>query len=187
MLCVLGDSIPQRAGARAKDWGIENLRLPTSIAWWGIGGLTWSTLRRSIEANVLLSTPQKVLVLHLGGNDLCTDSCTKVGNNIKREIKYLTTAFTYTAIIWVEIIDRINWLSFHHRKTITSQRRRVNRFDRVCVQWASRSTSITVDIDANTPDVVHLSPMGTSVTSGVGVLSGHSAGCHYAIFTTHNV
>ncbi|KAH3768310.1 hypothetical protein DPMN_169522 [Dreissena polymorpha] len=38
-------------------------------------------------------------------------------------------------------------------------------FGRVCVQWASRSTCITVDIDANTlgfslPDVVHLSSVG---------------------------
>ncbi|KAH3866395.1 hypothetical protein DPMN_029458 [Dreissena polymorpha] len=130
---------------------MENLRLPTSIAWWGIGGLTWSTLRRSIESNVLLSTPPKVLVLHLGGNDLCIDSCAKVRNNIKREIKYLRTAFADTAIIWLDIIYRINWRSSLPTKIITSKRRRVNRFGRVCVQWASRSTSIIVDIDANTP------------------------------------
>ncbi|KAH3706906.1 hypothetical protein DPMN_066297 [Dreissena polymorpha] len=143
---------------------MENLRLPTSIAWWGIGGLTWSSLRRSIEANVLLSTPPKVLILHLGGNDLCIDSFTKVRNNIKREIKYLRIAFADTAIIWVDIIDRINWRSSLPMKIITSKRRRVNRFGRVCVQWASRSTSITVDIDSNTPgfflpDGVHLSPV----------------------------
>ncbi|KAH3810874.1 hypothetical protein DPMN_139272 [Dreissena polymorpha] len=105
-----------------------------------------ASLWRSIEANVLLSTPPKVLVLHLGGNDLCIDSCTKVRNNIKREMNYLRTAFAGTAIIWVDTIDRINWRSSLPRKIITSKRRRVNRFGRVCVQWASGSTSITVDI-----------------------------------------
>ncbi|KAH3782001.1 hypothetical protein DPMN_159912 [Dreissena polymorpha] len=140
------------------------MRLPLSLAWWGIGGLTSSSLRWSIEANVLQSTPPNILVLHLGGNDLCIDSCSKVRNNINREIKNLRTVFADTAIIWVDIIGRINWRSSLPRKIITSKRRRVNGFGRVCVQWTSRSTSITVDIDANTPvfflpDGVHLSPV----------------------------
>ncbi|KAH3860666.1 hypothetical protein DPMN_023577 [Dreissena polymorpha] len=160
---------------------MENLRLPTSIAWCGIGGLTCSTLGRSIEAYVLHSTLSKVLLLQHGGNDLCTDSCTKVRTNIKRENKYLRTAFTDTAIIWVDIIDRINWCSSLPRKIITSKRRRVSMF------WSS---VCAVGKPQHQYHCGHsFFPPGWSalVTSGAGVLSGHPAGCHYAIFITHNI
>ncbi|KAH3699353.1 hypothetical protein DPMN_074309 [Dreissena polymorpha] len=102
----------QEQEPKKKDRGMENRRLHTSIAWWGIGGLTWSSLRRSIEANVLLSTPPKVLVLHLGGNDLCIDSLNYYvqtspdkqwasrSTSVTLNVQTLTNLLEYTHIRW---------------------------------------------------------------------------------------
>jgi hypothetical protein len=50
---------------KAKDNGKENLRLRCNIAWWGERGLHWTGFWRSIEAQVLLSTPPSIIIINL--------------------------------------------------------------------------------------------------------------------------
>ena len=162
----MGDSIPRRAGERAQERGIPDLKLPASIAWWGIGGLTWSGLRRSVESQVLLCTPPKIIALHLGGNDLARAPCTAITNQISKEIRYLRAAFPQTVLIWINILDRVNWRTNHFtRKTINSKRKRINRHGASWVKSTGPSDTLVIDIDASTPGVfladgVHLSEVG---------------------------
>ncbi|XP_045186469.1 uncharacterized protein LOC123544463 [Mercenaria mercenaria] len=107
---VLGDSIPYWAGIRATDTGKVNLRLPDlTIAWWGVRGLGWTSFRNSIETQVLLSPPPKIIIIHLGGNDLASLSLIKMRRSIKGEIEYLREAFPDTVLIWVDILPRRVW------------------------------------------------------------------------------
>ena len=137
-----------------------------SIAWWGVGGLTWAGLRRSIESQVLLCQPPRIIVIHLGGNDLTLKPCTAIENAIAKEIRYLRTALPDAIIIWVDILDRLNWRSNAFSKTaMNKKRKRVNRSGRSWVTKSGRSDVLRMDINSETPgfylaDGVHLSLVG---------------------------
>ena len=162
----MGDSIPRRAGERALERGIPDLKLTASIAWWGVGGLTWSGLRRSVESQVLLCCPPKIIALNLGGNDITRAPCTAITNKISKEIRYLRAAFPLATIIWIDIIDRINWRTNQFSRTvINAKRKRLNRHGRSWVKSTGPSDVLSIDIDASTPgfylaDGVHLSEVG---------------------------
>lgn len=165
---MLGDSIPRWVGVRAQQRGSTDLELPWSIAWWGVGGLTWSNFRRSVESHVLLCTPPKIILIHLGGNDICSTSTAKICNTIQKEIRYLRAAFENTLIIWIDILDRINWRQPTEqwpRRSINEKRKRINRFGRSWVQSTGPSDALAMTIDLSTPgfyarDGVHLSGTG---------------------------
>ena len=122
---VLGDSIPRWAGVRATERGTPNLRMGTSIGWHAVGGLTWPRLRQTIELQVLLDEPPKVIVIHLGGNDLCNFTTTQIINNIHREMSYLREALPNTCIIWVDILDRCCWASELSKGAMRRKRSRI--------------------------------------------------------------
>ena len=145
---------------------MPNLGLPASIAWWGVGGLTWAGLRRSVESQVLLCSPPKIIILHLGGNDIGQLPCEAIANQIAKEIRYLRSAFADCTIIWVNILDRIKWRPTDFpRKAINSIRRRLNRQGRSWVKAHKKSDVLNIDIDTSVPgfyapDGVHLSAVG---------------------------
>ena len=86
---VLGDSIPFWAGKRAADSGNHNLHLTCTIAWWCEQGLRWKDLRRSIQAQVLLSSAPSIVIINLGGNDLINVSVNDLERIMKFQIYYL--------------------------------------------------------------------------------------------------
>ena len=107
---VVGDSLPFWAGEHTKAMGKPNLGIPNiSIAWWAVRGLRWSGFRRSVETQVLFSSPPSIIFIHLGGNDLVHENTCELRRTIEIEIKYLRDAFPQTTIIWVDILQRQTW------------------------------------------------------------------------------
>ncbi|XP_053380254.1 uncharacterized protein LOC128548800 [Mercenaria mercenaria] len=162
---VLGDSIPYWAGERAKQTGKEHLSLPnTTIAWWAVRGLGWSTFRHSIETQVLLCNPPRIIAINLGGNDLVSLSLLNVKTEIEAEIAYLRDAFPGALIIWIDILPRRVWRGASGLKAIDDKRKRVNRVGRQTVRKSGRSDVISPDIDAETNffrnDGIHLNEVG---------------------------
>ena len=162
---VLGDSIPFWAGKRAADTGKRNLRLACTIAWWGERGLRWKDFRRSIEAQVLLSSAPSLVIINLGGNDLVNVSVIDLKEMMKSEINYLREAFPQATIIWFDILQRQKWAGANNGWVpIEKKRRRINGIGRYLVCSSGKSDVIKTDIDANTsffrPDGVHLNDVG---------------------------
>ena len=164
---MIGDSIPFWAGVWARNRGQPHLNLRTAtVGWWCKRGMSWSQFRHSIEANVLLSTPPKVVLIHLGGNDLVSKSQTFLRNIIQREIKYLSTAFPESVLVWVDILPRICWGPHSYAPGLLDAKlRRINRWGRQQIRRHTRSDAISIDIDLETPgffrqDGVHLSDVG---------------------------
>ncbi|KAL4226846.1 hypothetical protein ACF0H5_014825 [Mactra antiquata] len=103
---IMGDSIPFWAGKRAEATGKPNLRTVKRISLLGVRGLGWTGFRHSYEGNVILSTPPKIIAIHLGGNDLHNLTICKIKNCITSELKYLRTAFPSATLIWIDILPR---------------------------------------------------------------------------------
>ncbi|XP_060590038.1 uncharacterized protein LOC132745207 isoform X2 [Ruditapes philippinarum] len=161
---VIGDSIPYWAGNHAIQTGKKNLRLPgQTIAWLGVRGLRWSTLRREIEAKVLLSPAPSLILIHLGGNDLVHSHAYDIKGTIQDEVSYLHDAFPSACIIWIDILPRRVWGKFDN-KSMNLKRKRVNRLGRHIVSSLSKFDIVKPDIDIETAfyreDGVHLNLVG---------------------------
>ena len=163
---VLGDSIPYWAGERAKETNKPNLKLPdATVAWWGVRGLRWCDFRRAVESQVLLSEPPRIILVHLGGNDLTTLSLLQLKKAMESEIAYLRAAFPQTMIIWCDILPRKVWRGAANLKAINEKRKRVNRVGRQIVRQSGRGDEILCsEIDLKTnffrEDGVHLNDVG---------------------------
>ena len=162
---VLGDSIVHWAGVRAKATNKPNLRLHVDIAWWGERGLGWEGFRRSIESQVLLSSPPRLILIHLGGNDLVNIKTPTLWDTIKQEIAYLRDAFPEATLVWIDILKRKVWRGAENGlNAIEKKRKRINLIGRKIVQQSGKSDILIPDIDTETnffcKDGVHLNDVG---------------------------
>ena len=160
----MGDSIPHWAGVRARETGKPNLRTTREIGWHAVRGLKWHGLRRAIETEVLLGNTPNVIIIHLGGNDLASESVFRLKNIISKEVCYSRTAFPAAILVWVDIIQRRTWVGASDAKAIEKKRVRVNRLGRSLVAARGPSDAVSCDIKAVDnffrADGVHLSDLG---------------------------
>jgi len=91
---ILGDSIPHWAGVRAKYRSTEHLNLPggVTVAWWGVRGMGWDDFIHQMQLPVLFRSPPKVIVLHLGGNNIVQHSLKVVFKLVQESVEYLAKA-----------------------------------------------------------------------------------------------
>ncbi|MES9880224.1 MAG: SGNH/GDSL hydrolase family protein [Sedimenticola sp.] len=157
----MGDSIPYWAGERAIARSRPDLRIPKmGIGWYGIRGMGLNDLIHSVQLRVLFQPSPRVIVVHLGGNDLLDMSNYKIFRRIRGGLRYLAAACSEATIIWVDILQRAQWTAAQEGK-----RRRVNQYGRQQARLLKKSATIAVDIDLSTPgfyrpDGVHLSEVG---------------------------
>ena len=161
---ILGDSIPYWAGVHAEKTGKTHLNIQgRTVAWLGVRGLRWGSLRNVIEAKVLFSSAPDIVLVNLGGNDLPYLSLLEIKDSIRREIEYLHDAFPDATLIWMDILQRQRWGDNY--QMIERKRQRVNRFARqIIAKSVKRFHFIKPDIDSKTPffrpDGVHLNLVG---------------------------
>ena len=113
---------------------------------------------------MLFQPAPKIIVLHLGGNDLVNKSIFQIQNSINREIKYIRVACPNTILIWVDIIQRRTWQGAVQHMAIEHKRRRINRIGRTSVLKGGPGDHVSCDILASEnffrPDGVHLNDVG---------------------------
>lgn len=141
-----------------------NLRTSCELGWYGVRGLGWHGLRRAIETKVLFQSPPRAVFIHLGGNDLVSESIFRLKNIINKELCYIRTAFPAATIVWIDIIQRRKWLGASDAKAIEHKRTRINRLGRLIAASGGPSDAITCDIKAGDHffrnDGVHLNDVG---------------------------
>lgn len=125
----------------------------------------WTDFIRCTQFPVVTRTPPKVIVIHLGGNDLPIHALRFLFKAINDAVDYMAEAFPDAKLVWVEILDRLNWgVSKDELKAIYLKRKRLNQFGRRIFKGENRSV-LKVDIDTSTPgfyrgDGIHLSDVG---------------------------
>ena len=158
---MLGDSIIHWAGHYAREQGRRNLGLSSTLGWYGIRGMSWVSFRHNMQLEVLFSPPPKGIFIHLGGNDVTTQSLCRIFTLIRSGLRYLRVAFPNTKIIWLDVLPRLIWVPGSKED---KKRRRINRFGRQVV-GTLKGEVLTCEIDNMTPgffrqDGIHLSQIG---------------------------
>ena len=150
---MVGDSIPHWAS-------LERGR--PEMSYFTQRGATWKTIRRVVETEVLLGTPPKAILLHLGGNDVTSCPQKRIFYNITREINYLREAFPEVILVWVDILPRLCW---QPGSPLDKKRKRLNRFGAVEAGINGRHHRLSIDIESKDvgffrQDGVHLNQLG---------------------------
>lgn len=167
---IMGDSIPYWAGQRAELQGMPDLNLPggTRVVWMGVSGMGWADAVHHMQLPALFRMPPKVLVVHLGGNDLVRHNLQVCFKHIQDSIEYLHRAFPASIIVWANILPRFNWRAPEtENKQIDKKRKRVNQFGHKMMRVVE-GHELKIDIDLKTPgffrnDGVHLSDVGLAM------------------------
>ena len=128
---ILGDSIPYWAVNHARQQGRPNIKLKTTVAWWCGRGCRWEDFDALVGANFLLSKAPEVIVLHMGGNDICKKSILTIKNLMKEKLNKIKSVYHDVQLVWVDI-PRQQWGTYNH-KAAEKCRIRLNRLGRTFV------------------------------------------------------
>lgn len=157
----MGDSIMYWAGEYAQSRDRTHLGLLHEIEWSAKRGMSWEDFRHHIQLKVVFASAPKVIMIHLGGNDVEKLTICKIFSFIRSGLKYIKAAFPACQIIWIDILPRLQWTQ---GSTADKKRRRINRYGRQLAR-VLHGGSVSVEIDSVTPgffraDRVHLSQVG---------------------------
>lgn len=104
---VLGDSTVRWAGERAKQNSAKFA--DRSITWDGRSGMKVQDLHSAIQYGILKGYKPKMIVVHLGGNNLSSSNTCQIISILKKSLDYLFSVFSSTLIVWTFILPRLNW------------------------------------------------------------------------------
>ena len=170
---ICGHSLVYWAESRAKspEVGMQLGMDPSKVAiWWkGTQGMTWSQLLPHLHQLKVTWPNPDVLIMHLGGNDLCTDSPTDLLASVKKDLTSMRSIFPQCVLVWSNILPRRVWRHSADTQEVDLVRTTVNRRIQNIISELG-GTSLTHDnirCGANTglyrADGVHLSPKGIDV------------------------
>ncbi|KAM7385975.1 hypothetical protein PAMP_002008 [Pampus punctatissimus] len=170
---ICGHSLVYWAESRAKspEVGMQLGMDPSKVAiWWkGTQGMTWAQLLPQLHQLKVTWPNPDVLIVHLGGNDLSTDSPTDLLASVKKDLTSMRSIFPQCFLVWSNILPRRVWRHSPDSHEVDLVRTTVNRRIQSIISELG-GTSLTHDnirCGANTglyrPNGVHLSPKGIDV------------------------
>uniref|UniRef100_A0AAX7SSI3 Cold shock domain-containing protein n=1 Tax=Astatotilapia calliptera TaxID=8154 RepID=A0AAX7SSI3_ASTCA len=170
---IVGHSLVYWAESRAKspEVGMQLGMDPGKVTvWWkGTQGMTWSQLLPQLHQLKVTWPNPDVLILHLGGNDLSTDSPTDLLASVKKDLTSMRSIFPQCVLVWSNILPRRVWRHSVDSHEVDLVRTTVNRRIQNIISELG-GTSLTHDnirCGANTGlyrvDGVHLSQKGIDV------------------------
>ncbi|XP_051936565.1 serine/arginine repetitive matrix protein 1 isoform X1 [Hippocampus zosterae] len=173
---ICGHSLVYWAESRAKSaqvgaqLGVDPDKL---ILWWkGVRGMTWPQLLPLLrQLRVSWPHPQ-ALIIHLGGNDLNTETPSDLLASVRKDVTSLRAAFPRCVLVWSHILPRRAWLHSPDAHEVDLVRSTVNRRIRnIFAELGGVSlTHDNIRCGTNTglyqADGVHLSPKGMDVFNG---------------------
>ena len=169
---ILGDSIVFWAGRRCRSLKRHNLNLGDGIRtrWHGTRGMRWWQLKSKIQWVSLHRTP-KIIIVHLGGNDVVSTKFQKMRRLLKRDFNRMLRLFPKTLIVWSEIPPRLTWKFSQPNsslKALNNKRKRFNALGRQVLKPCANGRIIKHDITTDCPglfraDGCHLSDIGIAL------------------------
>lgn len=170
---ICGHSLVYWAESRATspEVGMQLGMDPSRVViWWkGTQGMMWPQLLPQLHQLKVTWPDPDVLVVHLGGNDLRTDSPTDLLASVRNDLASIRTIFPRCVLVWSNILPRRAWRHSADSHEVDLVRTTVNRRIQNIVSDLG-GVSLTHDnirCGANTglyrSDGVHLSPKGIDV------------------------
>ena len=170
---IVGDSLVSRADEWAASAHRHNLYLDPQrwcIRWLGKGSMTWQDLRSKIQWIGLHATP-KIILIHLGGNDVVFTKMQKMKRIMQRDFNHLFRLFPQTLIVWSEILPRLKWKYAPPTspwKCWDRKRLRFNQLGRQLVSVHPNGRVLKHDVTVDCPglfatDGCHMSPVGNAL------------------------
>ncbi|XP_029282079.1 uncharacterized protein LOC115004560 isoform X3 [Cottoperca gobio] len=170
---ICGHSLVYWAESRAKspEVGMQLGMDPgkVTIGWKGTQGMTWSQLLPQLHQLKVTWPNPDVLIMHLGGNDLSTDSPTDLLASVKKDLTSMRSIFPQCVLVWSNILPRRVWRHSADNHEVDLVRTTVNRrIQNIIAELGGTSlTHDNIRCGANTglyrADGVHLSPKGIDV------------------------
>ncbi|XP_057703604.1 uncharacterized protein si:dkeyp-121d4.3 isoform X2 [Corythoichthys intestinalis] len=172
---IVGHTLVSRAESQAKSEPGPQLGLDPEkvvLRWMGVSGLTWPQLLPLLQ-HLQAGWPRpQAIVLHLGGNDLNTESPSDLLASVRRDLNALKNVFPHCVPVFSQILPRRAWPNAADAHEVELVRSTVNRRIRNLVSEVG-GVSLSHDnirCGANTglyqPDGVHLSQKGIDVFNG---------------------
>lgn len=165
---IIGSSYVYWAEIRADVRGIaKTLDTHHTIKWISRRGMRWSELMPKIQLELLHSPPPKMLVIHLGANDLCTVSTGKLYWSMKMNLQHFINLLPSTRVVFSALMPRKVWRGAISVKAIEQKRKHINFRIHGRMSYNNEGKFIDhKDISVDNPDVwfvdgVHLSDTGS--------------------------
>ncbi|KAM4599815.1 uncharacterized protein V3H82_008446 [Fundulus diaphanus] len=170
---ICGHSLVYWAESRAKspEVGMQLGMDPSKVTiWWkGVQGMTWSQLLPQLHQLKITWPNPDILIIHLGGNDLSTESPTNLLASVKKDMTSIRSIFPHCLLVWSNILPRRVWRHSPDSHEVDLVRTTVNRRIHNIVSELG-GTSVKHDnirCGTNTGlyrgDGIHLSPKGIDV------------------------
>lgn len=167
----MGDSIVRHGYNYATSTSQENLgQTEFKVVWKGKAGMHWDQLLPTLQYLMLIRGQPKMIVLHLGGNDIDNTELKQFIANLTRDILYINSVFPKTHIAWCDILPRLQWRNNtkNDPKTLNIKRKRINRAARACIKNCMSGSVLSPNIqwymtELFNSDGVHLSEFGNMV------------------------
>ncbi|KAM9808410.1 uncharacterized protein si:dkeyp-121d4.3 isoform X1 [Syngnathus typhle] len=173
---ICGHSLVYWAESRAKSVGVgAQLGMDSDkvVLWWkGIQGLTWAELLPLLQQLKVSWPDPHVIIMHLDGNDLNTETPSDLLSSVRRDLVSVRTAFPYCVLVCSQILPRRAWRHLADAHEVDLVRSTVNRriHNIIAEVGGMFLTHDNIRCGANTglyqPDGVHLSHKGMDVFNG---------------------
>lgn len=152
------------------------------VQWRGVRGLRWPQILPAAAEIGRASRGPVILVVHAGGNDVCTMRMDELLTLMKAVLERIPGFYQHVIIVWSEIIPRVVWQGARDGEEVERVRRTVNarmaRFVRSRGWVVVRHRELEGDNRRfMMTDGIHLEPNGVEI-----FLSGLRTGIEQAIF-----
>ena len=169
----MGDSLIYHAGRWATSVRRKNLNLDhlnVTVRWLGMSKMQWHQFQSKIQW-IGLHNPPKIIIVHLGGNDVVSTKMQKMKRLMERDFKDLFKTFPGTIIVWSEILPRLVWKFAPLDSDWRCWNRKRIRFNQLGRQMVSKHTNgkvIKHDVTVDCPglfykDGCHMSDVGNAL------------------------
>ncbi|KAK0138404.1 Cold shock domain-containing protein E1 [Merluccius polli] len=128
---ICGHSLVYWAESRAKspEVGMQLGMDPSNVVirWKGTQGMTWPQLLPLLHQLKVKWPNPDVLIMHLGGNDLSTESPTDLLASVKKDLSSMRSIFPKCLLVWSNILPRRVWRHSADNHEVDLVRTTVNR------------------------------------------------------------
>ncbi|XP_044158605.1 uncharacterized protein LOC122944427 isoform X3 [Bufo gargarizans] len=138
------------------------------VHWRGLRGLRWSQVLPEVVEIGRRSVGPVILVLHAGGNDLCSQRMLELMALMRSDLERFPAFFPELVVVWSEVVPRVVWHGARDGEAMERCRRtlnaRMSRFVRskggvVVRHWQLEGDNSSL----MRPDGVHLTEIGLDI------------------------
>lgn len=107
---IIGDSLVKHGGDYARKMGCGQLgQNRYEVLWLGESGMRWEQLLSTLQLHMITRGHPKILIIHLGGNNIDTVPQLALMQTIREDLIYINSVFSSSLLIWCDILPRQVW------------------------------------------------------------------------------